>query len=142
MRTRFESATLYHLAAITIRVGAWASVVALAALSLVPSEHITRTDLGGSVEHLAGYTCAAIAVATAYSERGALRILLTLLAYAGFLEFLQRFSPGRTSSLGDFMFSAWGVLLGVTGVVLSKRLLPWSVAAAGRPTGRNDNREG
>lgn len=142
MPARHESGGLYQLAAPAIRVAAWASIVALAALSLAPSAHIARTGLGGHVEHLSAYACAAIAVAIACSELGPLRILVALLAYAGLLEFLQRFSPGRTSSFRDFMFSAGGILLGVAVVVLFKRLLPGNGCETGQPAARDGNQKG
>jgi hypothetical protein len=123
-------------AAAAIRVAAWASIVALALLSLVPSGHVARTGLGGRVEHLLAYACAAIAVGVARSELGALRILVALVTYAGVLEFLQRFSPGRTSSFQDFAYSASGVLLGVAIVVLFKRMLSWIVPAVDNPAFR------
>jgi VanZ family protein len=82
---------------------------------------IERTELGGHAEHFLAYACTAAVVALA-STRGAPLIMSALIAYAGVLELLQRYSPGRTSSLGDFLFSAGGVLLGVGVIALSRRL--------------------
>jgi hypothetical protein len=103
------------------RLAAWVCIVAIAILSLVPK--IARTELGGHAEHVLAYGGTALIVARAYSERGIVQILFALLAYAGVLEFLQRFSPGRTSSFEDFMFSAAGVLVGMVASVLLKKLL-------------------
>src|SRR3990170_4595146 len=103
------------------RLAAWVCIVAIAILSLVPK--IARTELGGHAEHVLAYAGTAYIVAMAYSERGTVQILFAFLAYAGVLEFLQRFSPGRTSSFEDFMFSAAGVLVGMVASVLLKKLL-------------------
>lgn len=103
------------------RLAAWVCIVAIAILSLVPK--ITRTELGGHAEHVLAYAGTAFIVAMAYGERGIVQILFALLAYAGVLEFLQRFSPGRTSSFEDFMFSAAGVLVGIVASVFLRKLL-------------------
>ena len=38
--------------------------------------------------------------------------------YAGVLEFLQRFSPGRSPALGDFAVSAMGAFVGMLVILL------------------------
>ncbi len=111
-----------QVAKVAIRLFAWACIVALPILSLVPQAQIERTGLGGHAEHVLAYAGTTIAVALAYADRGPVRVLFALLAYGGLLEFLQRFSPGRVSSLDDFTFSATGVLLGMAALLLSKRL--------------------
>lgn len=81
------------------RFAAWGCNAAVAVLSLTPSEQMLRTGLSGHVEHVLAYAATALITAMAFSERGLSRIALALLVYAGGLEFLQRFSPGRTSSI-------------------------------------------
>jgi VanZ family protein len=93
-----------HLAAVAVQTVAWVSVIALVPLSLLPRGHLPRTHAGGHLEHLLAYAGTALFVAMATSERGFLRIGSALITYAGVLELLQRYSPGRTSSLRDFMF--------------------------------------
>jgi VanZ family protein len=112
-----------QLSKIAIRLFAWGCIVALPILSLVPQGQIERTGLGGHAEHVLAYAGTALAVALAHADQGLARVLVALLAYGGLLEFLQRFSPGRVSSLDDFAFSASGVLLGLTALLLSRRLL-------------------
>ena len=92
---------------------AWGCNAAVALLSLTPAEQMLRTGLSGHVEHVLAYAGTAFITAMAFAERGLSRIALALLAYAGSLEFLQLFSPGRTSSIWDFMFSGMGVLMGI-----------------------------
>jgi VanZ family protein len=100
------------------RVAAWGCLTAIGALSLAPAERMTRTGLGGHIEHLVAYAVTALAVAVAYVEHGVLRIALALLAYAGCLEFLQQFSPGRTSNFLDFTMSSAGALIGIAAFAL------------------------
>jgi len=72
------------------------------------------------------YSGTAFITAMAFAERGLSRLALALLIYAGGLEFLQRFSPGRTSSIWDFMFSGAGVLAGVAAFALLAKWLSGS----------------
>jgi VanZ family protein len=104
----------YRLAA------AWICIFAIAVLSLLPKDRLVRTDLGGHFEHILAYTGTALAVAYAYGAKPILA--LRLIAYAGILELLQRFSPGRTSSIEDFACSAIGVLLGGALFMIANRV--------------------
>ena len=52
----------------------------------------------GYVEHVMAYSGTTFITAMAFAERGLSRLALALPIYAGGLEFLQRLSPGRTSS--------------------------------------------
>ncbi len=113
---------LHRLCAAAIRVAAWASVMALTPLSLLAGVHVPRTDVGGHLEHVLAYAGTALFVAMATREGAILRIGSALIAYAGVLEFLQRYAPGRTSSLRDFLHSAGGVVLGCAVAALSMYL--------------------
>lgn len=86
---------------------------------------MVRTDLGGQVEHVIGYAGTAFIAAMAFAERGLIRLTLALCIYAGVLEFLQRFSPGRTSSIVDFLFSSTGVVIGVGVFAVLRRIRPY-----------------
>jgi VanZ family protein len=103
---------------------AWISIAALAVLSLLPSAYIIRTDLGGHVEHVLAYAGTAFFVASAYGPKKWLNIATGLIGYAGVLELLQHFSPGRTPSIRDFAFSATGVLLGLALSAITDRIIP------------------
>ena len=94
------------------RSAAWPCIGLLAVLSLMPGEQLTRTSLGGCAEHAIAYAGAAFITALAYGRQGLARLIFLFTAYAGLLEFLQRYSPGRTSSVGDFLYSAAGILIG------------------------------
>ena len=121
------------------RVAAWGCVAALAVLSLAPAEEVVRTGLGGRIEHVVAYAGTAAVAALAYGERGVVRILLPLVGYAAVLEFLQRYAPGRVSSLGDFLFSGAGVLLGTAAFVLARRVLARADAVGGQRTPGGDS---
>jgi hypothetical protein len=99
----------------------WTCVVAIAILSLLPTVSAMRTGVGGHIEHVVAYAGTAFLAAAAFCAWG--RVVVALLAYAGALELLQHFSPGRTPSLVDYMFSAIGVLVGVAALALLGRWL-------------------
>ena len=59
-------------------------------------------------------------------NRGAVRVIGSLWVYAGILEYLQHFSPGRNPALVDFAASAFGALCGEMAVVVLWR---WHLAS-------------
>jgi VanZ family protein len=104
----------------SLRVLTWACIILLAALSLVPAQEMVRTGLPGHLEHFMAYAgSAAIAMAGYGSSRGgAIRVIAFFWVYAGILEYLQHFSPGRHPAFEDFAASAFGALCGVVAVAL------------------------
>jgi len=104
-------------------VAAWSCIVALAVLSLVPKGHMLRTGLGGHIEHILAYLGTAAVVASAYGITRRLHIVAGLITYAGGLELLQNFSPGRTPAIADFACSSIGVVLGIALSALADRLV-------------------
>ena len=101
------------------RVLTWCCVALLGLLSLLPAEEMVRTEFPGKLEHFVAYAgSAAIAMAGYGTSRGVARITTCFRIYAGLLEYLQHFSPGRHPSIGDFAMSALGVLCGGIGVGL------------------------
>jgi VanZ family protein len=103
---------------------AWSSIVALAVLSLIPKDHMLRTGFGGNIEHIFAYLGTALVVASAYGATRRPHTVAGLIAYAGALELLQNFSPGRTPAIKDFACSSIGVLLGVALFTIADRLAP------------------
>ena len=115
----------------TLRVLTWFCVVLLAVLSLTPGEEIeaVRTDLPGQVEHIIAYAgSTAIAMAGYGLNRGPVRVIGWFWLYAGVLEYLQNFSPGRNPAVVDFAASAFGALCGAVAVAL---LWHWRLASVG-----------
>jgi VanZ family protein len=116
----------------SLRFLTWVCVGLLAILSLTPAEEIdaVRTDLPGQVEHIIAYAAStAIAMAGYGLNRGAARIIGCFWLYAGVLEYLQNFSPGRNPALVDFAASAIGAVCGGVAVLLLWR---WRSATLGR----------
>ena len=117
----------------TLRVLTWVCVVFLAVMSLTPGEEIEplRTDLPGQVEHIIAYAgSGAIAMAGYGLHRGPVRIIGWFWLYAGVLEYLQHFSPGRNPAVVDFAASAFGALCGGVAVLLLWRW--WSASVGSR----------
>jgi VanZ family protein len=103
---------------------AWACIIALAILSLLPAEHMVRTGVNSRLEHVVAYAGSMLVFGAAYGRRfGMAPIVAGLIAYAGTLEVLQLLSPGRHSSVFDWLASSSGVLIGAT--VLSLVGMAW-----------------
>jgi VanZ family protein len=102
----------------------WFCVILLAILSLLPADEMVRTGLPGKLEHFIAYAgSAAIAVAGYGRSRGNMRIIVLFWIYAGTLEYLQHFSPGRHPSIADFAASALGAPCGGLAVAFAWRRL-------------------
>ena len=97
------------------RVAAWGALIAIGVLSMLPAAEVSavRTSLGGHVEHLLVYAAVALLTAVAYVQHSKIKIAASLILYAAALEYLQRYAPGRLSSLLDLTFSTTGVLIGL-----------------------------
>jgi VanZ family protein len=107
-----------------LRVLTWCGIVLLAVLSLLPGKaledlslspmmQIVRAVLSGPAEHFVAYaTVAAIAMAGYGSTRNRMWIIGGLCLYAGALEYIRHFSPGRHPSIGKFAGSALGAICG------------------------------
>jgi VanZ family protein len=87
--------------------------VVIGALSLVPGEMRPHTGYPGQAEHFLAYWVAAVAICIqqrTWINRIAFAVALCL--YAGILEILQIWIPGRHSQLIDFAASASGAVSG------------------------------
>jgi VanZ family protein len=113
----------------SLRFLTWVCVGLLGLLSLLPGQDMVRTGFPGPLEHFAAYAgSGAIAMAGYGLNRGAVRVIGCFWVYAGILEYLQHFSPGRHPALEDFAASALGALCGGIAVVLFWR---WRAAVPG-----------
>ena len=105
------------------RILTWCCVILLAVLSLLPAQDMVRTGIPGQLEHFVAYAGSASIAIVGYRWRGAMRIIGLFWMYAGILEYLQHFSPGRHPSIVDFAASALGALSGgVVGAFLVRCL--------------------
>jgi VanZ family protein len=94
----------------------WSCVVLLAVLSLLPAEEMVRTSLGGHIEHAAAYAGTAFLFGLSYPGWGWKLPTAGLVIYAGLLEVLQSFSPGRHPAATDWLASSTGVLVGICAI--------------------------
>ena len=97
-----------------LRLMAWCCVILLAVLSLLPAEEMVRTSLGGHVEHAVAYAGTAFLIGLSYPTWKWKRIASPMVIYAGILELLQNFSPGRHPAVLDWLSSSVGALIGIT----------------------------
>ncbi len=91
-----------------------AAVIGLAFVSLVPAAHSPpRTALPGAVEHFLAYFAVSGMAVFVFRRNLPVPILVTaMIAYAAILETAQRWAPGRSPALLDFVASAAGALIG------------------------------
>jgi hypothetical protein len=83
---------------------------------VLPAQDLMRTGFPGEFEHFAAYAgSAAIAIAGYGFDRSRFLIIGSFWLYAGILEYLQHFSPGRHPAFLDFSASALGALSGGVG---------------------------
>jgi VanZ family protein len=107
------------------RVMTWVCVLVIAVLSLLPADAMVRTGFDGRVEHFVAYAGTMLIAGVGYGmQRGSLLKMAALCIYAGALEILQNFSPGRHPSFLDFAASCSGVVAGGLLFMLTLGLLP------------------
>jgi len=117
----------------SFRILTWCCVILLAVLSLLPAQDMVRTGIPGELEHFVAYAGSTIIAMAGYGQRlGTVRIIGLSWIYAGVLEYLQHFSPGRHPSIADFAASALGALFGgLTAALLAR--YPWRGIFGRRP---------
>lgn len=94
-----------------LRFCAWLSVLGLAVASWTPGEHMIRTGLRGSFEHIAAYLISTLVFVSAFPRTSPWMIGGALSIYAGVLEMGQIYVPGRHSQLEDFAASCLGAAI-------------------------------
>jgi VanZ family protein len=111
---RFENDNVapMHQVQTSFRILTWCCVLLLAVLSLLPAQDMVRTGFPGELEHFVAYAGSVIIAVPGYHRRGPLWIIGLFWMYAGLLEYLQHFSPGRHPSTKDFAASALGAFIG------------------------------
>jgi VanZ family protein len=109
---------------------AWGCVGLIAVLSLLPSEEMVRTRMGGHIEHAVAYAGTAVLLRLGYPAWGK-QIAVGLVLYAGLLELLQNFSPGRHSEVSDWLASSTGALMGIAVIHVSYQVW-WRLRLSGR----------
>ena len=93
----------------SLRVPTWFSLALLAVLSLLPTQDMAHRA-PGRVEYFIAYAGSAVIAMAGYgASRGVAQIIGGFWVYAGIVEYLQHFSPGRHPVIRDFAASALGV---------------------------------
>jgi len=87
---------------------AFACLLLIALLSLVPAPDLPRTGAPGQFEHFLAYAGTALVWLVARRGANRTRIWLGLAAYAGLMELAQVLAPGRHPQIIDFLASAAG----------------------------------
>ncbi|TBN53285.1 hypothetical protein EYR15_09665 [Hansschlegelia quercus] len=97
----------------------------LIVLSLAPAGVMVRTPAPKVFEHFLAYagTGAFMVFGFAQAGRQIIQATAALVAFAGLLEYAQRFSPGRESGWDTFFASGIGAIIGAAIVAFACRRL-------------------
>jgi hypothetical protein len=119
------ASTLVAIPTALIRRSAWACVVGIAYLSLVPHSMEIRTPLPGGLEHVIAYAGAAALMKLGYPRRAFWFIATAFFAYSGLMEASQAFVDGRHSEFEGALWSGAGAF---SGACTAEYLLRWTGA--------------
>src|SRR5262245_176246 len=100
----------------------WILVIAFTVLSLGPPSRRPASGVASrNLEHLAIYLATGLAFAVGYRERLA-GMAAGLIAFAGAIELVQLFVPGRHARLSDFIIDALAACAGVALLAAGDRI--------------------
>lgn len=103
-----------------VRIGAWCLAVTIVILSVVPPRLRPETAAPHNFEHFTIYLVTGFAFGLGYDRKRALLAIL-LVIFAGCVELMQLFVPGRHARLSDFIVDALAICLGSIAVSLLNR---------------------
>jgi VanZ family protein len=108
-----------------IRVIAWVLLATAIVLTVVPAQLRPVTGAPSPIEHFAMFFLIGSAFTLGYS-RSDYPLCGAAIAFAGALELLQRFVPGRHARLSDFVIDALSAVIGIalSGLIDRNNLLP------------------
>jgi VanZ family protein len=112
-----------------LRILAWALVIGIVVVSVVPASDRPETGVEHNYEHLLAFSLLGLVFALAYSWRPIV-LLPSGIIFALLLELAQIPLPTRHARIEDFLVDAFGTSLGITVAYLSSRLLKNSAALA------------
>jgi VanZ family protein len=96
------------------RTAGFFGVLAIIVLSLAPGTYRPHTGMPGEAEHFIAYYSTAFALALGFQSKASrVVIALGLTLWAGSMEVLQLWVPGRHSAIIDAVISSLGGLLGI-----------------------------
>jgi hypothetical protein len=113
-----------------VRLGAWLSSLAIIVLSVVPPQLRPETGAPHDFEHLASFAICGFAFGLGYRARLPF-VAAALVGFAGVVEFVQTFVPGRHARLEDFLVDAAAACISalIAGIIASRAI----TASAGAP---------
>jgi VanZ family protein len=106
------------------KASAWLLVVAITILSVVPSTSRPITPAAHELEHFLIYLATGLVFGIGY-PRSPWTLAIGLVTFAGAIEFVQLFIPGRHARLSDFTIDSVAVCLGVTVSYVLARIQPF-----------------
>ncbi|UOK71539.1 hypothetical protein [Ancylobacter polymorphus] len=106
---------------------AFACVLIIVVLSLLPAEEMPRTGIPDGTDHFIAYWGTGGLMALAFRGRGAVLALagLALVGLGGLMEVLQQLSPGRSTTWSDFLMSGGGALAGLLMGTIAARIISY-----------------
>jgi VanZ family protein len=93
------------------RIVGWSLAAAIVVLSVVPATLRPESGLPNDVEHFAIFWATGLAFALGYTSTPLLATLLVV--FAGTIEILQLFIPGRHARLSDFIVDGLASVIGL-----------------------------
>jgi VanZ family protein len=103
------------------RIAAWSLAISIVVLSVVPADLRPETGVPHGLEHFAIYWATGLAFGLGYErQRSSLAILLVV--FAGAVELMQLFVPGRHARLSDFIVDAVAVCVGLLTALPMQRI--------------------
>lgn len=96
-----------------LRPAAIVVIAGIALLSLVPGSLRLQTGASGNFEHALAYLAAAMAVGLAWRSSLGWRGPVAFSAFAGLLEIVQIFVPGRHAGIDNWAASTCGAVIGI-----------------------------
>jgi VanZ family protein len=106
------SLKMKKLAEKAARIAAWVLALAIVILSIVPAEFRPQTSMPHQFEHFAIFFATGVAFMCGYSQR-ALKVAIALVVFAGMIEIVQIYVPGRHARLSDFIVDAAALCAGL-----------------------------
>lgn len=123
--TRNSVALAHRDAQLTIRklaqIVAWGLATGIVVLSLVPPGFRPQTVAPHHLEHLAIFAATGFAFGLGFDQKRSL-LAIYLVVFAGSVEFLQLFAPGRHARLSDFIVDASSIFGGLITEALIDRI--------------------